>query len=339
MRRASGQRRRAFLWILSLAIVASMICSFVITLRPPRLTPRATPKPTRVIPTWTPTPIATAKPVPVPLTLALPTKVRDSTATKHLTDKTTPTAKAQATTSSPTPSPSATASEMTRERDFVFAVCGDNRGGWEVYRKILDSVERDESAFLISTGDLVNNGYENEFQEFAEFMRDFTLPFYPVPGNHDDADGRLSAYLKHSGAPARHYSLDYGVVHFSLMDTSSGAASAEELAWVAEDLEATDQPVKVVVLHYPPFDPAATGHIMYHGNAAFMELMVKKGVKLVFCGHIHSHDDAMRDGVRYIITGGAGAPLYPAPGRPAYYHYVRVTVTGEELSPEVMRID
>ena len=74
------------------------------------------------------------------------------------------------------------------------------------------------------------------------------------------------------------------------------------------------------------------------GNEAFMALMVEKGVKLVLTGHIHSYDDAVRDGVRYIITGGAGAPLYPEPNRPAFHHYIRVTVKGEEISTEVVRI-
>jgi Icc protein len=333
MKRASARTRRTFLWLVSLAVVASMICSFVITLRPPRPIPRATSRPTRVIPTWTPTPEPTGKPVPAPVTLVLPTKGLDPAATAVATASPTPT------TSSPTLSSDATASDVSGEREFVFSVCGDNRGGWEVYRKILDSVQRDGSAFLLSTGDLVDSGSESEFEEFAEFMSDFTLPFYPVPGNHDDSDGDLSAYLKYSGAPARHYSFDHGTVHFSLIDTSSGAASDEELAWLSEDIDGTGKPVKVVVLHHPPFDPAGTDHIMGAGNDAFMQLMTDKGVQLVFSGHIHSHDDAVRDGVRYIITGGAGARLYTAPGRPAFHHYVRVTVAGEELLPEVVRIE
>lgn len=333
MKRASARMRRTFLWLVSLAVVASMICSFVITLRPPRPTLRATPRPTRVIPTWTPTSEQTAKPVPAPITLALPTKRLDPTATTVATGIAIPAV------SSPTPSSDAVASDVSGESDFVFSVCGDNRGGWEVYRKILDSVQRDGSVFLISTGDLVDSGSKSEFEEFAEFMSDFTLPFYPVPGNHDDSDGHLTAYLEYSGAPARHYSFDHGVVHFSLMDTSSGAASDEELAWLAEDIDATGKPVKVVVLHHPPFDPGGTGHIMGGGKDAFMQLITEKGVQLVLCGHIHSYDDAVRDGVRYIITGGAGADLYAAPGRPAYHHYVRVTVRGEELFPEVLRIE
>jgi hypothetical protein len=64
MRRTSSQRR-LFLWILSIVIVASMICSLVVSLAPPRA-PRATATPAPVMTiaraTDTPVPEATVTP-------------------------------------------------------------------------------------------------------------------------------------------------------------------------------------------------------------------------------------------------------------------------------------
>ena len=56
MRRGrSANRRPILLWVLSLTVVASMICSFVIMLRPPREpSPTSTPRPTLTLPTATP---------------------------------------------------------------------------------------------------------------------------------------------------------------------------------------------------------------------------------------------------------------------------------------------
>jgi len=293
MKRPSRLRRRRYLWLLSLVVVASMICSTIVLIRPPRRAPQPTPRPTRVIPTWTPT---------------------------------------------PRPSPSPSSAPETDKDSFTFAVCGDSHGCGEIYGRILDSVRRDGCAFLIHVGDLVQRGTEQEFVEFAQFMSDFNTPFYPVPGNRDTPDGLLTAFLKHSGAPAARYSFDYGPVHVSIIDTSSGSALGE-LAWLAGDLDATDRPIKIVALHYPPFDPAGSDYIMQAGNDELMNLVSEKGVKLVFAGHIHTYDQAERDGVRYIITGGAGAPLYATDNRPAYYHYVRATVEGEEITTKVVRIE
>jgi hypothetical protein len=94
----------------------------------------------------------------------------------------------------------------------------------------------------------------------------------------------------------------------------------------------------MVFLHHPPFDPDGTDHIMAYGNDAFMDLMVELAVEYVFAGHIHAFAQQERDGVLYTITGGAGAPLYGADHPQAFYHYLRVTVRGEEIEIEIVEI-
>jgi len=196
----------------------------------------------------------------------------------------------------------------------------------------------DGSEFLINTGDLVNQGTEAEWEAFGVPMAGFTLPFYPVPGNHDGLGGKLDGYLKYSGAPAAHYSFDRGPVHFALADSHNGGVTANELAWLRDDLSTTKQPVKMVFLHHPPFDPDGTNHIMAFGNEAFMALMAEEGVDYVFAGHIHAFGQAERDGVVYTITGGGGAPLYTAGHPLAFYHYVRVTVRAEQVTIEAIKV-
>lgn len=114
MKRSMKRRRQILLWILSLVIAASMLCSFVVMLRPPAPRPEPTPIPTRAIPTWT----ATPKPTPTLLsaTLAPPTR------------KTEPTA-SPSPQSSPTQSAMDAPSSNDGEIDFTFAACGDSRGG------------------------------------------------------------------------------------------------------------------------------------------------------------------------------------------------------------------
>jgi Icc-related predicted phosphoesterase len=65
-----------------------------------------------------------------------------------------------------------------------------------------------------------------------------------------------------------------------------------------------------VVLHYPPFDPDDTGHILVSGNEAFKELTRTHEVGYVPAGHIHAYAQAVRDGTTHVITGGGGAPLH-----------------------------
>ncbi|MBC7234555.1 MAG: metallophosphoesterase [Chloroflexi bacterium] len=350
MRRTKGARRQIYFWVLSVIVVASMICSYAVAFRPPRFAPppSPTPRPTILVPTWTPPAqpsptlaLATPEPAlkgpvasPLPLASPLPKEERPSPTPVWPTPP-------PFSTASPTPTASATSASLSSESDetLLFAVCGDTRGRDDIFRQIMADVAARGAAFLIHTGDLVSWGSDQEFRHVAELLAELTVPFYPVPGNHDNGDGLLSAYLRHSGAPAAHYSLDQGPAHFSFINSSLGSVDQDELEWLAADLAATDRPVKVVTLHHPPFDPAGTSHIMARGNEAFMALVEAQNVDLVLSGHIHSFDDARRNGVRYIITGGGGAPLYPAKGREAFYHYVLVRIQEGDIAVEVVRLE
>jgi len=221
----------------------------------------------------------------------------------------------------------------------VFAVLGDSRNNPALYKQLLDRVVADGNAFVIHTGDLVEHGTQGQFARFQALMADFSLPFYPVPGNHDrDLDGSLAPYLAMSGAPAPYYSFDVETAHFTMVNSASGHLTHQELDWIDRDLSATKQRVKFVALHHPPFDPDGTGHILHSGNDAFMALMRKHGVDYVFAGHIHAYSQAMRDGTVYVITGGGGAPLYHEHHPNAFHHYVRVTVDGNQVRADVIRV-
>jgi Icc protein len=340
---------------MSLVLAASMVVSLFIVALPGPAVPTSTPWPTLTpapLPTNTPflpEPSPSPEPTEPPAGPALPSDTPAAEPTEPpmgpallsdtpAAEPTEPPVGPVLPTDTPTVTPTLTVTPAGASLPFTFAVCGDSRNDPATYRKVLESVTADDSEFLIHTGDLVNKGTEARWQEFAQVMAGFTLPFYPVPGNHDGLGGALDGYLAHSGAPAPHYSFDRDPIHFTLADSHNGGITRGELTWLRDDLSATDQPVKMVFLHHPPFDPDGTDHIMAFGNNQFMNLMVEQAVDYVFAGHIHAYAQEERDGVIYTITGGAGAPLYATDHPHAFHHYLRVTVQGEDIAIEIVRI-
>jgi Icc-related predicted phosphoesterase len=320
---------KLFLYSLGLLTIAIIAVSVALIAFPKGLTP-SSPLPQV---TLSPPPVASHTPSPT-LKVATPTPSNTATVIPSATTTRPPSTLADGSfVATPIPLGS-------REfKEFVFAVGGDSRGGDEVYLQILRQVEEDDAAFFVNTGDLVNNGTTEEFKHFSELMHDFTIPFFPVPGNHDSPDGLLDEFLEYSGAPAEHYSFDYGQGHFVVIDSHLGGLRNREIDWLEADLSSTDQPLKLVFLHHPPFDPDGTDHIMLHGNEKFMALIEEYEVSYVFAGHIHAYVEGLRNDVRYIITGGGGAPLYGAGHPNAFYHYVRVTVSGSNVITEVVKIE
>lgn len=236
----------------------------------------------------------------------------------------------------PNPLPATAPAEVAPLR---FAVAGDSHNSGKVYRRLLEGVVDDGVAFLIHTGDLVySQGTEAQWQKFEALMADFPLPFYPVPGNHDSLGGELNGYLAYSGAPSAAYSFDRGTVHFALADSHNGGMTAAGLDWLRQDLSATSQPVKIVVLHHPPFDPDGGDHVMAFGKKKFMSLVAELDVDYVFTGHIHAYARGERDGVQYVVTGGAGRTLYYDGHPQAVNHYLLVTVQGESITVELVKV-
>jgi 3',5'-cyclic AMP phosphodiesterase CpdA len=275
----------------------------------------------------------TGGPRPAPPTIEAPTVAPNSSVLTPAPLPTSPPAAPTVAPPTPTPTPKANVS------DFHFAVAGDSRDGDAIFSQLLQDVSSDGSAFLIHLGDMVPTGSARDWTSFHGLMKDFHLPFYPIPGNHETIDGTLADFVHNSGAPATHYSFDRGMVHFTLLDSDTGTLNDAELAFLDQDLAATKLPVKLVFMHHPPFDPAGGSHILEKGSTQFMNIVTRRGVQSVFSGHIHCHAESERDGVTYIISGGAGSPLSCLPVTGGFFHYIRVYVSGTSVTTEVVKIE
>ena len=61
-------------------------------------------------------------------------------------------------------------------------------------------------------------------------------------------------------------------------------------------------------------------------------------IRGVFSGHEHLYSYQERDGIRYYTSGGAGAPLYAAPERGGFHHFLRVSVNGTHVEVSLRKV-
>src|SRR5438067_112268 len=121
------------------------------------------------------------------------------------------------------------------------AVVGDTWKDTAMLRHVLSETAQAGDALLIDLGDLTPQGRPEQLAAFARLAGGAGLPVYAVPGNHDVAwsqtTGPFAQYWP------RHQAFDHGNAHFTLVDDSSLRLDADELAWIAHDLAATQQPL------------------------------------------------------------------------------------------------
>jgi calcineurin-like phosphoesterase family protein len=211
-----------------------------------------------------------------------------------------------------------------------------------------DAGLRPAPVFFANLGDLAGPGTIERHRHYVELASTLTIPNVCLIGNHDLEDPSAGAAWNAVHGP-RNFHFAYGNTRFVAIDGASGQAgelgdttppdtagpSVEALAYLDETLAATAEPNRVVLLHAPPH---LDGHYapqpecgFRQGEPEFLDIVRRHGVRLVCCAHRLGFDHHVHDGVRFVMSGGAGAALYlsyrgAGPDRGALFHAVEITL-------------
>lgn len=209
------------------------------------------------------------------------------------------------------------------------------------------------------------------------------IPFMVVNGNHDSlAVNYLAQFaMPQQVSPGEEdggeewYSFDYGNAHFVVLDDQASSAVVDQQAtWLRADLTAVDRattPWIFVVHHSPMYTSSSVHGPDMTTRAAWQPIFDEFSVDLVLNGHNHCYERSApirgfatgttdgvvqpegvhgipiaANGTMYIVSGGAGAPLYGLDPPTAYtvasestHHYVILELEGKTLRYHAYRLD
>jgi 3',5'-cyclic AMP phosphodiesterase CpdA len=152
---------------------------------------------------------------------------------------------------------------------------------------------------LLFTGDLVDTAARAEYAELKRLLAPLPMPWYLIPGNHDDRDSLRECFPDHGylrqWAPYAQYAVDEGPLRLIGLDTlipgeGAGRLCAERLDWLDCTLSAGRTRPSVVFMHHPPFVSgiARMDEIRLEAPERLAEVVSKHGqVERVLCGHVH----------------------------------------------------
>lgn len=247
--------------------------------------------------------------------------------------------------------------------DVTFAVMGDNRPGDctaefpPVLARSLEEIRLVRPDLLFHIGDLYlgdRGTFGQKFEALAEVRRLMEVPGVPwhiAPGNHEltkDPETERLLYRMMGGQP--YYSFDRGGAHFIVLNTylpgERKAIRGAQLAWLKADLEkAKERPFRFVFMHMAMYaGPRLTDEAYRKRNFEdpanrdeLHRLFAQYRVHTVFCGHEHVYYREERDGVRYIIAGGAGANVYAEPQDGGFNHYIIASIRDGKYEETVVQ--
>jgi 3',5'-cyclic AMP phosphodiesterase CpdA len=244
-------------------------------------------------------------------------------------------------------------------KSFRFVVLGDNRPGKDgkvspVFIKMIDQISKMDPApaFVVHTGDIVSGGktevLRKQFDDFKKAIEPVKMPFYITPGNHEINDSVNNEILFRQTFGSPYQSFNFENSHFILLSSEIPSETnriiGNQYNWLQKDLKKNKGVENKFVFIHAPFYPVSVhvGDSMdqypQDRNQVF-DLLKRYKISYIFAGHEHLYNKMKKDGVTQIITGGAGAPLYTFKSSGGYYHYLVVTVNGDDVKVDVVKVD
>jgi hypothetical protein len=194
--------------------------------------------------------------------------------------------------------------------------------------------------FVISTGDIVHRGREDEYELFEQQLTTLDIPFYSTIGNHE-LWGDIDRWYRRFGRATIHF--DFRGVAFSLLDSAS--AGLDPLndalldAWLAEHAGG----IHIFGTHYPLLDPVGVrmGSFASRREAeALLEHLAAAHVDLTLYGHIHTYAGFENAGIPAHISGGGGAEPMKLDGIDRHFLVIDVDpAQNAVLGVRVVRVD
>ncbi len=152
---------------------------------------------------------------------------------------------------------------------------------------------------VVVTGDLVNAGHAEEYLRFRNIMRALRVPYYVIPGNHDQRDRMRDVLAPATYGGSRDATVRYVVDDFAVrligIDANvrpwPGAALAPDVfVWLERELAAAPDRPAIVCVHQPPFRTGLQylDALGFRGARRLRSLVERfPAIGRVVSGHIH----------------------------------------------------
>jgi len=241
-----------------------------------------------------------------------------------------------------------------------FVVLGDSQlTHQDTFARLVHEVELINPEFVVQVGDMIE-GYKydedtlrEEWAIYGKQIEPLTIPFHPVPGNHDVVTPVMhDLYGEIWGEDRYYYSFDKGPVHGIVLDTywpgEFQTIGPEQFAWLKKDLEQyaasagddLENRAIFVFMHAPlwRYDPLEEPET-YQNWLKLHALLMQYPVKLVVGGHTHEYVWQEINGIDYVVINSSGKMAGKEP-RAGYMHimlHVAVESPGAVFKPAVVQ--
>lgn len=208
---------------------------------------------------------------------------------------------------------------------FRIAIAGDSRGSYEVWGQAVALMDQYDPDLILFSGDMVELGNNvEEWNAWLEASGDTfaRIPFVPAIGNHEFLHANYFAIFSLPGNEL-YYSIDFGsmtVVSLADLLLEDQFLEFEEKPFMERKFAESTADWKFAMHHAPTYSTCTRHGSNERIRGIWEPAFEAGGVDFVLNGHNHIYERSltikdgrevgMGEGTMYLVSGGAGAPLY-----------------------------
>lgn len=206
---------------------------------------------------------------------------------------------------------------------YRLAFFGDSRSDPETWGQVLAAIDAHAPDFMIASGDMVDSGSSQaSWDEWFSQAGD-VLARRPVALAHGNHEYLAQSYFAQVGLPANEewYAVDFGDMLLTVLNDTvrdDEEISTEQVQFLRGEFATTSATWRIAS-HHQPLYSTCSGH---GSNEELREIWGPEfdagNLDIDLAGHNHTYERSVPitsdaeapDGVTYLVSGGAGAPLY-----------------------------
>ncbi len=228
--------------------------------------------------------------------------------------------------------------------ELHFAVVGNINNSVGLFeRKMVPRLNRAGLDFVVSAGNAVSGGGEDKYRALYRTLSHLEMPYLLTVGEKESGAFGSFNYYEHFGP--YFFGFRAGGSQFLFLDSTDPDTYPFQLHWLKEQLRDPSAVHRFVFIGHPMFRTTRKSPLdfddQYLTDEAFRDrlhaLFRAHDVDAVFSSNLHLFDEQQRDGVRYVVTGGAGGLVLN--DDTSFYHYVDVRTDDGKVAITVERLD
>jgi Icc protein len=159
---------------------------------------------------------------------------------------------------------------------------------------------------ILLSGDLSQDGSVESYTRLAAMLKDFPLPIYYVPGNHDDSQVMTQIYPLDNITHHRHIVLKHW--HIILLDSHKpnkveGYLDQAQLSFLQHCLQMYPEHHAIVLFHHQPV-PVGSAWLdnlgLTNANELWSILVNFPKLHTILFGHVHQQHEGRKNDIQYL---------------------------------------